>query len=275
MIPTAKELQKSWNLAAKTYACTLEKANLQLGFSLARMMNITSAQNILESCSGSGVLTFNLLPTLSKGAKYIATDISDEMIKLAQERMESFKGQLDHVDLKFIQADAENLSFIPNETIDAYLSSLCFHLVPDANKTLQEAKRIIRKGGKIGFSVLGKKENSSFSQIFNDRLKEFGVVLPESRGIYHLSAKEKLIQLAKDNGIKPDFCWIENVVMGVHDESALQMILDLPGNKRILGGLDEETKTKFIKAMKDDFHNKQEQLEPLLTENILFVGTKE
>jgi len=48
MIPTAKELQRGWNAAAKNYARTLEKANLQLGLSLARMMNITSAKNILE-----------------------------------------------------------------------------------------------------------------------------------------------------------------------------------------------------------------------------------
>jgi len=100
------------------------------------------------------------------------------------------------------------------------------------------------------------------------------VLLP-SRGIYHFCTQEKLVQLAKDNGIRPDFCWIENVVMGVHDESAPQMILDLPGNKRILGGLEEKTRNKFIKAMRDELFRKKKHLEPLFTENVLFVDTKE
>jgi len=119
VITTAKELQRSWNLAAKTYASTLEKANSQLGSSLARMMNMTSAKNILEVGSGSGVLTFNLLPILSKGAKYTATDISDEMLRLAREKMDAYKSQLEQIGLNFVQGDAEDLSFIPDETIDA------------------------------------------------------------------------------------------------------------------------------------------------------------
>jgi len=36
-------------------------------------------------------------------------------------------------------------------------------LIPNANKALQEPMRALKKGGKIAFSVLGKKENSSFS----------------------------------------------------------------------------------------------------------------
>jgi len=275
MIPTAKELQRGWNAAAKNYARTLEKANLQLGFSLARMMNINSAKNILEVGCGSGLLTFNLLPSLPNGVRYTSMDISDEMIKLAQEKMDAMKNQFSHVDHKFLQGDAEDLSFVPNETIDAYLSSLCLHLVTDPNRALKEAMRVSKKGGKIAFSVLGRSEKCTFTKIFHDRLKEFNIEIPEFRDVYYLGSKERAVKLAKDNGIKVDYCWIEDIAMGVCEEDDIQMIIDLPLNRKIVKGLEEETRARFIKAMKDDFRSRKQRYEPLVTENILLVGTKE
>jgi SAM-dependent methyltransferase len=48
-----------------------------------------------------------------------------------------------------VSADAGNLDFIPDETVDSAVSRHCFEHLPDPMKTIREWLRIIKKGGKL------------------------------------------------------------------------------------------------------------------------------
>ena len=275
MIPTVQELKRGWNSVAKLYSRMIEKPNLQLGISLSRMLNLQTANNIVEVGCGSGLLSLYLLQNLPPGRKITSIDLSNEMISIAQQTKASLASKINNIDQEFIEGNAEDLSFIPNESVDAYLSSLCLHLVSDPNKALQESMRILKKGGRIGFSVLGSEENCSFFQVFNERLKEFNIHVPEKRSVFYLGDREKLIKFASDNGIKVDFCWKENVAMGLIEEDDVEVVAGLPSHRKIIKELDEEKRGMFLKAMKEDFLRRKKEFMPLVTENTLLIGRKE
>jgi len=276
IIPTAQEVKQSWNVFASQYSQMIETPNLQLGLALSRMLKVQSAQNILEIGCGSGRLTLNNLAILPPGTKYTSVDISDEMIKLAESSKEQLakENRLNAVEHKFVVSNGEDISFIPDESVDVVIIPLCIHITPDANKFLQEAMRVLKKGGRIGWSVLGKPELCTFFRIFTDRLKEFKIEVPQRRSIFYLGTREASIKLAQDNGIQVDFCWNENVTMGVFDEKDVEAIANLPSNQKNFKGADEETQKKILEAMKADFAEKKKNFTPLNNDNILLIGRK-
>lgn len=274
-IPTAQDVQQSWDAFAEMYSNLLEPPNLQLGLSLARMLKVSSAKNILEVGCGSGRLAIDLLQVLPPGTKYTSLDISEEMIKIANQRKENSKQKLNpDIEHTFIKGDAEDLSMIPDESIDVYFAPLCFHLTPDPNKALREAMRVVKKGGRIGFSVLGSPEKCTFFRLFGDRVKEFKLEVANDRSIFYLGNRDASIQLAESNGIQVDFCWTEIVVQGMFDENDVLVISKAPSTAKKLNKLDEETRAKVIQAMQKDFTEKKKNFIPIQTENVLLIGRK-
>ena len=273
-IPMSKDVRNSWNASASAYSSTLERANLQLGQSLARMLNIHTATDILEAGCGSGQLTFELLMTLPSGINFTSIDLSDEMISIAEKNKEALVPKLSDINHRFIVGDIENLSSIPDESIDVYLSSLCLHLTPDPNKALQEALRVLKKGGRLGFSVLGSLERCSMFTLFSDREKELDIEPSKGRSSFYLGSREALIELAEENSVLVDFCWIETVTQEIFDEKDIDAITKLPGTAKVLARLDEETKVRYMNAVIKNFEDIKRSRMPLQTENVLLVGRK-
>jgi ubiquinone/menaquinone biosynthesis C-methylase UbiE len=274
MIPTAQEVKSGWNAFASQYSEIMEKSNVQIALSLARMADVSSAKNILEIACGSGVLALELLQNLPSGVKYTSLDISEEMVKLANAAKEKVKGKLNDVEHQFMVANGEDLSFIPDESIDVVLAPLCMHLTPDPSKLLQEALRVLKKGGRIAFSVLGDPQKCTFFSIVSNAVKETGAELPQKRSIFYLGAREKMIKLAEDNGIKVDFCWLEYVTQGIQTMEDTKILYNTPSTVKTMELIGEEKKAQAIATIEKTFAEYQKNFTPLQTENVLLVGRK-
>lgn len=264
MQPTTQDVINLWNSFAENYSQVVEKPQVQVGLALARMAGVSSAQNILEIACGSGELTLSLLQSLPSGIKYTSVDISEEMIKRANANKEAMKTKLNNIEHEFIEADGENLSFIPDESVDVVLAPLCLHLTPDPNKVLQEAMRVLKKGGKLGISVLGPSEKCTFFSIRHDALRDVGGGLGNNRSIYYLGSREKLIKLAQENGVKVDFCWTETITFGLKNSEEM---IDF-----WFSGFN--VNEQVVKHMKNAFDEKMKNFVPLQSEDVLLVGTK-
>lgn len=274
MNPTAEEVKQMWNAFASTYVQVLEKTNLQLGLSLTRMLQIDSAKNIVEIGCGSGILAVDLLQTLPKGVKYTSIDISEEMIKTAEARKQALASKLNEIDHKFVLTNGEDLSFIPDESIDVYFSPLCLHLTPDPDKALKEAMRVLKKGGKIGFSVLGSYDRCEFFKIFDDSLREFNIEFGGRRSMFRFGEREALIKLAQDNGFEVDFCWIEQVTVGIYNEDEVEVISTIPVNTKLANQKGEEIRDKIMASLRNRFAERKKAFLPLQNDNTLLVGRK-
>lgn len=94
---------------------------------------------VLDVACGSGAMT---LPLLKGGHIVTATDFSQEMLNIVEQRAT----QADFKDLKTILADGQTLEGIPDSHFDAVVSSFGIFLFPDRVQGWKSAHRVLKNG---------------------------------------------------------------------------------------------------------------------------------
>ena len=141
---------------------------------------------------------------------------------------------------------------------------------------LSEAYRVVRKGGKVGFTVWGRKENSSFFTVVPKVLRKHGVELPNERSNFHLGEREKLMNMMKDAGFKNVLCWYQFFGFNFQKEEEFIRILEAPGNKKLFDKVPEEKRNEMKKEAMDEFMKYlQINQEPVGLEALIVIGWKE
>lgn len=136
---------------------------------MKELFNPSPKARVLEIGCGDGEFTKRLAKT---GAVIIATDLTPKVLLRAKKKYR-FKN------VKFEEADAEQLSY-PKNTFDLVCGvSILHHL--DCAKALSEARRVLKKGGRIFFT----EPNLLNPQVF------FGLNLPFLRKEMEFSPQEK------------------------------------------------------------------------------------
>lgn len=153
------------------------------------MLKIHEAKNILEIACGTGELTLQLLPKLAPDTKYTSVDLSDTMIEAAKAKKAKMNLDKLEVDHKFMQANAQDLQNFENESFDLVIAPLVLHLVPEPEKMLSEVKRVLKKGGKFGCSVLGEVQNCTFFMVAKDIFEKHDLVNKQVRSIHYLGER--------------------------------------------------------------------------------------
>lgn len=115
----------------------------------------------------------HILNRKKQSAKLTITDFSKEMLAFAAAKaksllqdpfsnlyaiksdVEKFDADLtfDKLNLSIKCLNAENLSGIPDGSVDAYLASLVLQLVSDPKQAVSESYRVLSKNGRCIFSV--------------------------------------------------------------------------------------------------------------------------
>jgi phosphatidylethanolamine/phosphatidyl-N-methylethanolamine N-methyltransferase len=106
--------------------------------SLARLHDVHD-KNILINGIGTG-LDLEYLP---HGARYIGTDITPLMLRRAEKR-----ARQSAIDITLECADSLRLPF-KNESFDAIIMHLILAVVPNPERALQEADRVLKSNGSI------------------------------------------------------------------------------------------------------------------------------
>jgi ubiquinone/menaquinone biosynthesis C-methylase UbiE len=140
----------------------MEKGHRPIGEQAIELMAISSAAEVLDVGCGSGWAT-RLMADKAHSGRVVGVDISDEMIKLAQETSSSFRN------VEFHLASAEKLPFNDNEFSHAFsMESLYYY--HDIEAALREIKRVLRAGGQFATVVDLYQENLPSHQ-WIDQLK--------------------------------------------------------------------------------------------------------
>jgi phosphatidylethanolamine/phosphatidyl-N-methylethanolamine N-methyltransferase len=114
-------------------------------FARGRDAAIAAAERIGGRILEVGVGTGLSLPAYSRSNRLTGIDISEPMLRKAQERVGTLR--LDNVDALAVM-DATRLAF-PDASFDVVVAQYVITAVPDPDGTLDEFARVLRPGGEI------------------------------------------------------------------------------------------------------------------------------
>lgn len=108
--------------------------------------NISADSQVLDICTGTGMVAFYAASKLGPRGSVIGIDIAEGMIKRAQSKLHN--AQLPNV--RFELGDGESLGYAPG-SFDFILCGSAFIWMTDLHATLTHWKTRLKPGGKVGF----------------------------------------------------------------------------------------------------------------------------
>jgi ubiquinone/menaquinone biosynthesis methyltransferase len=101
--------------------------------------------HLLDCATGTGDIILRVMrnKSLQDGQKILASDISPQMLAIAQKRLISFDS---FIELRVL--DAHSMPDVPSESFDLYSMSLGLKIC-ERRKVLREALRVLRPGGRL------------------------------------------------------------------------------------------------------------------------------
>lgn len=140
---------------------------------IAARIEAFKAKSVLELCCGTGRVTNHLRKALPSSTRFVASDLSPDMLKVAQSRLQDSS-------IDWIIIDAQQIPYDTNE-FDLVVCCFGFMLVPDRAKAFAEALRVLRPGGTLLMSSWDTVERNEASFVFRSIIKEeLGDSLPET-----------------------------------------------------------------------------------------------
>ena len=118
----------------------------------AHRIEAAAPSRVLEVAAGTGVVTRALARRLPPSVEIVATDLNQSMLARAQATGTSRSVQ-------WRQADAQQLPF-DDETFDAVVCQFGAMFFPDKARAFAEARRVLRPGGTLLFSVWDRLEEN-------------------------------------------------------------------------------------------------------------------
>ena len=132
---------------------------------LATRVAARAPKHVLEIAAGTGVVTRAMLGALPRSVEIIATDLNPAMLQQAAAHTLPRP-------VAFQQADAMELPF-DDQTFDVIVIQFGVMFFPDKPKALSEARRVLRPGGALIFSVWDRIEENELAAVIHEALVKF------------------------------------------------------------------------------------------------------
>ena len=155
-----------WNEIAPRYHkrwASVSKGPFQSTTKLIELVNINKGNTVLDVACGTGVVTKEIRNKIGNSGYVVGADTSTIAIKIAKKWNEK-KSNLD-----FVNIDAEKFSF--SKKFDIITCQYALFFFPNAQKALKNMRNSLKKSGKIGISVHGKKEVPFFTNMLDSITK--------------------------------------------------------------------------------------------------------
>ena len=184
---------------------------------LLNMMNPTSNQKLIDVACGTGDIAKLFLNYVNKKSYVTCVDPNIGMIKKGKEKLKKFNN------LNWVVASAEKLPMTIN-SFDFYTISFGLRNTKDLNKSLSEAYRVLKPGGRYLCLEFSKIENYGLDFIY----KKYSKVIPSIgklivgekepyeylvKSIENFVNQDELIDLMKKNGFQN--CTYRNLSGGI------------------------------------------------------------
>jgi arsenite methyltransferase len=148
----AEQLKQEFNQWAEDgRGDEMQRHHLPIFEPVLPLMDVKPTDRVLDLGSGSGWAT-RLVAKRLRPKKIVGIDISDEMVRLATQQSKGI------ANIEFHQGEAEKIP-LPDASVDKIFSIESFYYWPDQMAGLEEAKRVLARGGKLFILINLYKDN--------------------------------------------------------------------------------------------------------------------
>ncbi len=137
---------EAYEALAENYAAVADSKPIYIHYERPVMLSLLAevkGKRVLDAGCGSGSYSEWLV---GQGAEVVAIDVSPKMVQLTRQRLGAAV-EVRHADL------GQPLDFLAGESFDLILCPLVLHYLKDWDSVLAEFHRLLRKSGRLVFSV--------------------------------------------------------------------------------------------------------------------------
>ncbi len=150
-----------WDRAAEHYEPYWKKQLEPAQKLLLEMAAIQPGERVLDTASGTGLVTFPAAMATGPSGEVVATDISQVMV----DRIATAAGALGFSNVSVERMGAEELK-LPDASFDVAVCALGFMYYPEPDQAMREMHRVVRPGGRAVSAVWGARKNCGWAEIF-------------------------------------------------------------------------------------------------------------
>ena len=188
---------------------------------LIRKINPSSNDTLIDVACGTGDIAKLFSDINQNKSRILCVDFNHKMLGEGRKRLKNYKN------IKWKLSSAENLN-VPSNSFDFYTISFGLRNTKNINKSIKEAYRVLKKGGRFFCLEFSKIQNQNLEILYKNYSKFIPtigkIIVGESKpykylveSIENFVNQEELIEILKNNKFyKPNYKNLSGGIVSIH-----------------------------------------------------------